>query len=94
MVFKNLCILVLWTKVASALEGLIDTGQQDLYAYIYNTPRQQDKLDPLESDSDSWGLREHSGFNPYAASGYFDQCKMRQKSEKFTETLAYGYLLI
>ena len=22
MVFKNLCILVLWTKVASALEGL------------------------------------------------------------------------
>ena len=23
MVFKNFCILVLWTKVASALEGLI-----------------------------------------------------------------------
>ena len=23
MVFKNLCVLVLWTKVASALEGLI-----------------------------------------------------------------------
>ena len=22
MVFKNLCVLVLWTKVASALEGL------------------------------------------------------------------------
>ena len=22
MIFKNLCILVLWTKVASALEGL------------------------------------------------------------------------
>ena len=22
MVFKNLCILVLWTKIASALEGL------------------------------------------------------------------------
>ena len=24
MVLKNLCFLVLWTKVASALEGLID----------------------------------------------------------------------
>ena len=23
MIFKNLCILVLWTKVASALEGLM-----------------------------------------------------------------------
>ena len=26
MVFKNLCILVLWTKVASELEGLIKGG--------------------------------------------------------------------
>ena len=25
MVFKNICILVLWTKVASALEGLIQS---------------------------------------------------------------------
>ena len=24
MVFKNLCVLVLWTKVALALEGLMD----------------------------------------------------------------------
>ena len=35
MVFKNLCILVLWMKVASALEGLkvveID-GQAELQA--------------------------------------------------------------
>ena len=30
MVFKNLCILVLWTKVASALEGLI-------YRYMFST---------------------------------------------------------
>ena len=26
MVFKNRCILVLWVKVASALEGLSSTG--------------------------------------------------------------------
>ena len=26
MVFKNLCILVLWSKIASALEGLSDCG--------------------------------------------------------------------
>ena len=25
MVFKNLCVLVLWTKVASAFEGLMGT---------------------------------------------------------------------
>ena len=25
MVFKNLCVLVLWTKVSSALKGLNDT---------------------------------------------------------------------
>ena len=27
MVFRYLCILVFWTKVASALEGLVDTEQ-------------------------------------------------------------------
>ena len=26
MVFKNRCVLVLWTKVASALEGIIETS--------------------------------------------------------------------
>ena len=30
MVFKNLCILVLWKKVASALEGLISSVIADL----------------------------------------------------------------
>ena len=28
MVFKNLCILVLWTKVASALEGLTKVNEK------------------------------------------------------------------
>ena len=28
MVFKNLCIIVLWMKVASALEGLMYIGVQ------------------------------------------------------------------
>ena len=30
MVFKNLCILVLWTKVALALEGLSGIGMKEL----------------------------------------------------------------
>ena len=34
MVFKNLCILVLWTKEASALEGLIEFYQQPFW-YIF-----------------------------------------------------------
>ena len=40
MVYKNLCICVLWTsKVASALEGLRDgmvCGQVSLILYMYN----------------------------------------------------------
>ena len=31
MFFKNLCILVLWTKVASALEGLSIIGPDNTY---------------------------------------------------------------
>ena len=33
LVFKHLCILVLWTKVASALEGLRRTRVQKLSGY-------------------------------------------------------------
>ena len=35
MVFKNLCVLVLWTKKASALEGLILTALRSLQNKAY-----------------------------------------------------------
>ena len=31
MVFKNLCVILLWTKVASAVEGLIRTDSAGSY---------------------------------------------------------------
>ena len=33
MVFKNLCVLVLWTKVDSASEGLMYRGSHDCDSY-------------------------------------------------------------
>ena len=35
MVFKNICILVLWTKVASALEGL--RVPPEIAVWMYDT---------------------------------------------------------
>ena len=37
MVFKNLCVLVLWKKVASALEGLMLCGSSFQELCLYNT---------------------------------------------------------
>ena len=37
MVFKNLCVLVLWTKVALALEGLKGNTGIFLALYAWNT---------------------------------------------------------
>ena len=31
MVYKNLCILVLWTKVASALEGIVVSSVKGIW---------------------------------------------------------------
>ena len=52
MIFKNICAIVLWTTVASALEGLIilfaaevnsvqcTKKQKNIYTYIYeNLPK-------------------------------------------------------
>ena len=41
MIFKNLCVLVLWTKVASAFGGLMNQGSMKRYmGFIqeYRTP--------------------------------------------------------
>ena len=38
MIFKNLCVLVLWTKIASALEGLMDVLSQfrsKVYIFLF-----------------------------------------------------------
>ena len=39
MIFKNLCVLVLWTKVASALGGLMNQGRRGMgFTQAYRTP--------------------------------------------------------
>ena len=35
MVFKNLCVLVLWKKVASALEGLSHEGRKEGIVVVF-----------------------------------------------------------
>ena len=44
MVFKRLCVLVLWTKVASALEGLrvAQTCKESFFVYADNTESTND----------------------------------------------------
>ena len=52
MVFKNLCVLVLWMKVASALEGL---RTRLIFGYCYIIHGDDDDNDDDEYDGDGGG---------------------------------------
>ena len=47
MVYKNLCILVLWTKVASALEGLKESIEKSPSPSKYTINHMQKAHDPF-----------------------------------------------
>ena len=56
MVFKNLCVLVLWTKVASALKGLIRIEAPSVSGIGAETARSERMLirgyrDSLQTDN-------------------------------------------
>ena len=84
MVFKNICFLVLWMKVASALEGL------SLSPLV---PWQ-----PYSSQKQSWyhnipTFDPNSTFNPFNATATFVQSTRIQRFLKTIQTLSCWYSL-